>query len=109
MQSTSGPKPRKLRPREAVTTSAFFVSQLTCVPLLGIDARRYLDLVREHDLPRTRVGKLVLVEVRVISSLLSHLAVDGDSASTEPTVVVDDDDEPTTVDGVLARIGRVST
>jgi len=77
------------------------------MPLLGIDARRYLDLIREHDLPRTRVGKLVLVEVRVISSLLSQLAVDADNTPTEPAV--DDDDAPTTADDVLARIGRRST
>lgn len=105
----NAPAPRKVRPRPAVALRASFVSQETSLQLLGVDARRYLDLV----VPLCKgavvsLGKLRLVPLDDAEAALRGLA-SNDSTSSE----VDDDDvrvgQPETVDAVLAAIGRVRT
>ena len=39
------------------------VSQKTCLEALGVNARRFLEVVRLLQIPRTKLGKTVLVEV----------------------------------------------
>lgn len=60
--------------------SPLFVSQLTSLPVLGIDARRFLELLRARpDIPRRRVGKLVLVSAGVAREMLDDLPVPTDA------------------------------
>jgi hypothetical protein len=95
---------RAIRPRPPVTVGAAMVSQLTSLPLLGIDARRYLD----HVVPLcgeavVRLGKLRLVPVDVAVTVLQGLAAPQDAA-TEPDGP-NDDEQPRSIDDVLARVG----
>ena len=107
--SSIEPKRRKLRPREPVSAMPSFVSQLTSLPLLGIDDRRYRELLVDHpEVPRTRIGKLVLVELDAMRELLRRLAVEAPSgnAEAEPAGEDDDDRRLDSPDAVLAAIGR---
>lgn len=93
---------RALKPRATVAAYAAFVSQLTSLLLLGVDPRRYLDLVvplcRGHV---TELGKLRLIPLDVAVEALRSLA------NAEPAApVADTDDEAPTRDAILARIGR---
>lgn len=105
---------RKLRARDPITTAPSHVTQLTSMPILGIDSRRYLDFLRENEIPHACVGKLRVADVQVLRDRLRQLASstrvdadeDDDSAATEAEV---DDGQPETVDAVLAKIGRRST
>lgn len=96
---------RALRPRPPVPVAAAMVSQLTALALLGVDPRRYLDLV----IPKcsghvTALGKLRLVPLDIAVAKLSELAAgDGAPISDEANEV---DDQPTTAAGVLAALGR---
>ncbi len=74
---------RALKPRAAVALAASFVSQLTCLVLLGIDPRRYLDVL----VPRCRgvvhVGRLRLVPLDVAVEALRGLAADVDTEGAD--------------------------
>jgi hypothetical protein len=103
---------RKLRPRDPVATMPVTVTQLTCMPILGIDARRFLDFVASSKVPHAKIGRLRVVDVVVMRE---HLARASSVAADAPGDQVDDDDldeddaAPETPDGVLARIGRRRT
>lgn len=101
------PTPRKLRARAPIAIEPQYVSQLTSEQVVAIDARRYLELLAAHpEVPRAAVGKLRVVALEDLRSLLRSLASDSTGSDA---VVVDtsagDDDPPTTPDAVLARIG----
>ncbi|MCL2777973.1 MAG: hypothetical protein FWD73_08210 [Polyangiaceae bacterium] len=100
---------RKLRPRAPITPTPMSVSQLTVEPIVGIDGRRYLDLLREHpECARSRVGKLVVVELDDLRALLRSLTLQS-SPHTESDVHDDAglrcDEQPETADAVLAKLG----
>jgi len=94
---------RALRPRPPVALSAAMVSQLTSLPLLGIDPRRYLDLVvplaREHVIA---IGKLRPLPLDVAVEALRGLAA-GDEQPAEPAA--DEPRQPETGDDVLRALG----
>lgn len=93
--------PRQLRPRPDVVAAPTHVSQITCTALLGIDPRRYLDLLLAHpEVPRAAIGKLRVVALDDLRALLARLATSDDSAPAEVR-----DDAPATADAVLAAIG----
>jgi hypothetical protein len=105
--------PRQLRPRQPVAVAAAYVSQLTCLQLLGIDARRYLETV----VPRCKgdvvpLGKLRLVPLDVAVLRLRELAASDDdehrgvAADASEVDVEAEDDQPTSVDAVLRRLGK---
>lgn len=100
--------PRRLRPRAPISTAPISVTQLTCLQILGIDERRYLDFVRQHNVPCVRVGKLVVTEVAAMCAALRHLALDKrpDGAGAHAPDPSDADDDLESVDAVLARIGK---
>lgn len=100
--------PRRMRPRAPIVVAAAYVSQLTSAPLLGIDARRFLDVLVPACRPDViHVGKLRLVELARAVEALRAMATENDDSSTETE---HDDDQPATADQVLAALGmeRVS-
>jgi hypothetical protein len=79
---------------------ASYVSQDTAPALLGLCARKYLEVV----VPKcagdvVRVGRTVLVPLEVAESALRALAISG----SDPAA--DDDGQPTCVDAVLKSVG----
>jgi hypothetical protein len=104
MNSTRPRTPRKLRPREPIATAPTHVSQLTCVQIAGIDARRFLELLGDHpEVPRAAVGRLRIVAVDDLRALLARLATTATAGGDD--VAEDDDGAPMTPDAVLARVG----
>lgn len=96
---------RRMRPRDRSLMAAVAVSQLTIEAVVGIDPRRYLELLAAHpELPRTSVGRLRIVPLDGLQDLLAHLAVSAAPAGEDGG---EDDGEPSplTADTVLARIG----
>lgn len=103
---------RELRPREPIATVPSHVSQLNCTPILGIDPRRYLEFLREARIPHARVGKLRIAELHVLRDRLQKLAtstrVDVAAVDDEQeyALVEVDEEQPESVDAVLAKLGR---
>ncbi len=107
----TGEAGRRLRPRANVSPAAIAVSQLTVLAMTGIDPRRFLELMRQHaEVPRARVGKLVVVELGHLMELLGRLALDPAASNRfdadDDAGGDDDDDQPSDVDSELARLGR---
>lgn len=100
---------RQLRPLPPIAIAVILVTQLNCLQIAGIDPRRFLALVREHkDLPRTRIGKLVAVDVNYLRALLEKLAITGEQDELRKLADDHDEDAPTTAEGVLRVLGRRS-
>jgi len=81
------------------------VSQLTSEPILGVDARRFLRLLRQHpELPRARVGKLVIVPLAALERLLwARSETETNSPGPTPASAPED------VDAVLEQLGKRRT
>lgn len=96
--------PRQRKPRPPVVVRPSFVSQDSSPALLGLCARKFLDVL----VPRctgdiVRVGRTVLVPLDVAEAALRALSTDGDD-HIEPTAN-DETVTPTSVDAVLASVG----
>lgn len=99
--------PRNRRPRASIVTRPVMVTQLNSLPLVGIDARRFLELVRQRQIPHGRSGKLVFVDVDVLRDVLLDSSVAPDGGDDDGEVAdVGEDDDPRDVDDVLGVIGR---
>jgi hypothetical protein len=101
---------RTLRPRAAVAVRPEFVSQLTSLSMLGIQPRLFLERV----VPLcggavVRLGKLRLVALDTVVDALQKLALSSDAGAPADVVSEDDDDEITSADAFLARLGRRRT
>ena len=72
------------------------VTEATCLQALGLNPRRYREIVKTSGIAHRREGHLTLTRARDWDDLL----VSG--AACEPA----NDDTPETVDAVLARLGR---
>jgi hypothetical protein len=95
--------PRPIRPRAPIVAAAQFVSQLTCLVLLGVDPRRFLDLVVPVCRPDVvRVGRLRLVPLEVAVQAIRSMTTEDEGAEPDDH---DDDGQPETVAGVLGAIG----
>lgn len=97
MAKIADQKPRgKLRgQRHTASVAPVAVSQANCEAALGIPPRKHLDLVRELQLPHTRVGSLLLVRLDDYLAALARRTV----AGTEPA-----NDAPS-IDDVRAALG----
>lgn len=95
---------RRLRPRAPVTATPVAVSDLTCFDIVGLLPEQYRALLRRHpEVPRTVLGRRVLVRVDVLLALLDRLSSQTPAdATTAPAV---DDDSPMTADAVLSALG----
>ncbi len=93
---------RNIRPREPISVAPATVTQLTCLAILGIDPRRWLEIVAKWNVRRARVGKLVVVALpTMLEALAAHAAEAADDSPTDD----EDDGQPQTADAVLAAIG----
>ena len=72
-----------------------WLSQLNCLPAVGVDERRYRETVRALGIPHVRRGQLVLVRVADWDAFMAR-------ASSAGTALPSDEDTP---DAVLAAIG----
>ena len=83
------------------------VSQLTALSLLGVDGRRFLErvvpLCGGHVVP---LGNLRLVSLDVAEAALHAIADAGDDVQAAEDGVGDLDEQPDTLDAVLAHVGR---
>jgi hypothetical protein len=104
------PMARNLQPRPAVVIRPAFVSQETCLQVLGVDARRYLELVLPACAGQvTRLGKLRLVPLDAAEVALRALAAAGDDVDGAAVDAAEHEEavrQPQTVDEVLAAVGR---
>lgn len=99
---------RTLRPRDSVAAPAVTVSQLTCLVLLGVNGRRYLDIVRTERIEHVRIGKLVVVEVRHWLAALERMraAHEAQAGSRELAAIENSGaEELTSVADVLELVG----
>jgi hypothetical protein len=105
MKATSQ-RQRRNREASAPLIAPAMVTQLTALLVLGIDPRRFLEIVRRHpELPRFHQGtKLVAVPLSAILSLAKP-ATDAHAPSHEDDAT-DAGDELTSVEQVLGGLGR---
>lgn len=100
---------RKMRPRDPVASVPTSISQLTSLVNAGIDARRFLEFVRTHKIPATKVGKLVVVDAGDLRQALRDAALVHVEELTPDTTSEDDDDNLLSADDVLRKIGHHRT
>jgi hypothetical protein len=96
--------PRHSKPRPPVVVRPSFVSQDSSLALLGLCARKFLDVL----VPRcardvVRVGRTVLIPLEVAEGALRALSMGGDS--NPDSTASDENALPTNVDAVLASVG----
>lgn len=95
---------RKRTPLPPVTAVPLTVSDQTALDLVGLTGRQLRDLLARHpEVPRTIVGRRVLVRADVLLALLDRLAVTPDPV---PVVPAAPPDGAPGVAEVLAAIGR---
>jgi hypothetical protein len=96
--------PRQRKPRPPVIVRPSFVSQDSSPALLGLCARKFLDVL----VPRcagdvVRVGRTVLIPLDVAEGALQALSTGGDDNTN--STANDESAMPTSVDAVLASVG----
>jgi hypothetical protein len=93
------------RPRPPIAVAPLAISTETCLQLGGITDRKMRDaLARYPEIARSRIGHTLLVTPEAFAELLERTRVtEGDVAGVDQ---VEDDDQPTSVDDVLRRIGK---
>jgi hypothetical protein len=98
---------RELRPRAPVVVRPTHVSQLTCEAVLGIDPRRYLEVLVPHCAHVATVGKLRIISLEDAEEALRALS----KSSAEPAATDNavEDEGPATADEFLSRLGRRRT
>jgi hypothetical protein len=96
-----------MKPRPPVIVGAAMVSQLNSLPLLGVDPRRFLDLVVPACCQVVPLGRLRIVSLDDAIEALRSLANDGAKTAEEGRRC--DALQPETVDQVLAALGMERT
>lgn len=94
------------RPRPPIAVAPLAISTETCLALGGITDRKMRDaLARYPNVPRSRIGHTLLVTPEAFAELLELTRVaEGDVAGADQ--VEDDDDQPSSVDDVLRKLGK---
>jgi hypothetical protein len=101
---SGSPMARAIKPRPAIAVAPVAISDLNCEAVGGLKPWKFRALLATHtDIPRSRDGHTLIVLVAHFYELLDRLRVDANAA--EP-VDVPDDDQPMSIDDVLARVGR---
>lgn len=97
-------RPRILKPLPPIAVRPTTVTQLTCLEMLGVNARRFLELLAAHpDLPRTRLGKLAVVRIEDWDRwVVLHASVADDAVRDGDR---DARDQPESAEAVLAQLG----
>jgi hypothetical protein len=91
---------RRLKPRQPMVVRPSFVSNETCLTVLGLVPRKFLEVVVPRCRDVTRVGRTVLVDLDEAERVVRDL---GDTANDAATT--EDTRQPTTEAEVLAELG----
>jgi hypothetical protein len=83
-----------------ISAQAIMVSQHTCLAVLGVQPRRFRELVLEVRIRHTRLGKLVLVGVADWMSVMAKLS------TTTATTTAPEPEPIASVSDMLAALGR---
>jgi hypothetical protein len=98
---------RKIKPRPALVVRASYVSQETCFAVLGITARKFLDVIVPKCAGVARLGRTAVVPLDEAERVLAAMALDeAPEADDRVEPDEDDDEQPTTADEVLRRLGK---
>jgi hypothetical protein len=95
---------RNLRPKPAVVVAPISFSDETCFAVVGVTPRRLRQLIERHTIPHARDGKRVIVDADDWRRAMASLAAGGGAPAND--LVGHDDDQPTSADAVLAKLGR---
>ena len=97
--------PRPLHPRQtdALIVTPVTVTDRTCAAVLGLEPRVYRELVVRERIPHARLGRRIVARIEDVLVAVDRLA--GADAVDAPEAD-DVDDQPETVDAVLAALGR---
>ncbi len=101
--------PRALRPRatQTLVVAPATVTDLTAPAVIGLEARTFREFVGREHVPHARLGHRIVARVDDVLAALDRVArraKDDKPASDEPAP--DGDEQPETVDGVLAALGK---
>lgn len=99
---------RHLAPKTTPTVAPVMVSQLTAIAILGVDERRFLELLVPRCRGVAQVGRLRLVEVTEALRVLRELAPAGDETPAETAAANDAHEErqASTAEEFLASLRR---
>jgi len=102
MKTTS--KRREIKPRETsfVAPRAVTISDRTSAALVGLEPRAFRELVTRRKIPHVRIGDRVVVLASEFEKFIERAS----SEPSEQSEPIDVDDSPSSVDAVLARLGR---
>jgi len=95
---------RNLRPKPTVVVAPISFSDENCFVVAGVTPRRLRQLIERHTIPHVRDGKRVIVDADDWRRAMASVATS--DAAPVNDVVGDDDDQPTSADAVLAKLGR---
>lgn len=96
---------RPLRPHPQLVIAPVTATQHTAFAVFGFTDRQYLETLSQHrEIPRTKVGRLVVVDVEAFRDAMSRMAKAAD-AGVESVHV---DGDSMTPEDVLRMIGRRS-
>lgn len=93
---------RTLKPHAPVAVAVATLSQLTSLALLGIDPRRFLDIIIPRCPHVAHVGRLRIVPLDDAIEVLRGLSGDNDDGDE---VEADGERQPQTADAVLGALG----
>jgi hypothetical protein len=108
---TSSPPPTRgpRRPRPPVAVAPMAISTENVLAIGGLTPRKFREALAAHPtVERSKFGHTLIVTPAAFAELLERLRVtEGDDAADgEQDQGEDDDDQPTSVDDVLAKLGK---
>ncbi len=102
--SSVEPRRRSLTPSPPLAVAPLIVTDRTCFALVGLTDRQLRDLLAKHpEIPRRVEGHRVLVAAADLVAFVRAVASPDLAALPPPET---DDDQPSDVDAVLAKLGR---
>jgi hypothetical protein len=93
-------------PRPSVVVRPSFVSNETALAIGGIVARKFIERIVPRCREVTRLGHTVMVSIDEFERVVRELGQCADDARKIELAEEHDDDQPTSIDDVLGRIGR---
>jgi hypothetical protein len=108
VSSSPAPKRGPRRPRPPIAVAPMAVSTENVLAIAGLTPRKFREALAAYpDVERSRLGHTVLVTPQAFGELLERLRVtEGDDAPDEQDQGEDDDDQPTSVDDVIRKLGK---
>jgi hypothetical protein len=98
---------RSFSPRPPIAVAPLAISTENCLLIGGIVSRKLRELLAQHpDVPRSRAGHTIIVEASHFYALLERVRVPERESEQREARDDENDDQPTSVDDVLARLGK---